>query len=185
MTILSRDSLSDSDLKEVSRVINPRSVSAKKARARGARARRHPEDARQVSKFERASFQLQAFPVPLSECFNNFGKRRIDSERYTAWKGETDNHLRRKYEHLLGTPYRATFMGPTRVRYYVKRPDNRMRDLDNLLKALNDALTRNHIIEDDSKIVDLGIAWSESEMITGCVYVEIESVQTGIIREAV
>lgn len=172
MTTLTTNSLSDSELMDTARVI-ARSKSAKKAARNRKAALMRREDALQASKFERASFQLQTFPVPLSDCFNNFGKRRIASKEYTAWKSKTDTHLRREYEEILGTPYRATFMGPVRVRYYVKRPDNRRRDLDNLLKSLNDTLSRNHIVEDDSFIVDLGIRWSSIPM--ECeVLVEIE-----------
>lgn len=39
------------------------------------------------------------------------------------------------------------------------RPDNRRRDLDNLLKAVLDALTHAGVYEDDHLICDLRICW--------------------------
>ena len=41
------------------------------------------------------------------------------------------------------------------------RPDNRRRDLDNLLKATLDALAHAGVYKDDSQIVDLRIYWAE------------------------
>jgi crossover junction endodeoxyribonuclease RusA len=41
------------------------------------------------------------------------------------------------------------------------RPDNRKRDLDNLLKAALDGCTHAGVWEDDSNIVDLRIYWAE------------------------
>jgi crossover junction endodeoxyribonuclease RusA len=40
------------------------------------------------------------------------------------------------------------------------RPDNRVRDLDNLLKATLDSLTHAGVYNDDSQIVDLRIYWA-------------------------
>lgn len=42
------------------------------------------------------------------------------------------------------------------------RPDNRRRDLDNLLKAVLDGLTHAGVWDDDSNIVDLRIYWAEN-----------------------
>jgi len=41
------------------------------------------------------------------------------------------------------------------------RPDNRRRDLDNLLKAALDGCTHAGVWKDDSNIVDLRIYWAE------------------------
>jgi crossover junction endodeoxyribonuclease RusA len=42
------------------------------------------------------------------------------------------------------------------------RPDNRRRDLDNLLKAVLDGCTHAGVWEDDSNIVDLRIYWADT-----------------------
>lgn len=153
--------------------VQARSLIGKKARRRAALVRR---DEAVAGKCRNVAFQLQAFPVRLSDCFNNFGRRRIASVKYKTWQSATDTHLVRAHRDVLGTPFGPTVSGPVRVRFYVKRPDNRARDLDNLTKSLCDLLTRNHIIEDDSKIVDLGIAWARAEIPNDCfVHVEVEA----------
>lgn len=53
-----------------------------------------------------------------------------------------------------------TLIGPVEVEIEAFRPDNRKRDLDNLLKAALDALTHAEIFEDDSQIADLRIFWA-------------------------
>lgn len=52
------------------------------------------------------------------------------------------------------------------------RPDNRRRDLDNLLKAILDALAHAGVYLDDSQIVDLRIYWAEEK--SGKVIVTLE-----------
>ena len=42
------------------------------------------------------------------------------------------------------------------------KPDNRRRDLDNLLKAVLDGCTHAGVWEDDSNIVDLRIYWADT-----------------------
>lgn len=48
-----------------------------------------------------------------------------------------------------------------KVEIVAYRPDNRRRDLDNLLKAPLDALTNAQMWKDDSQIKDLRIRWAE------------------------
>ena len=54
------------------------------------------------------------------------------------------------------------------------RPDNRRRDLDNLLKAVLDGCTHAGVWEDDSNIVDLRIYWAET--IGGMLKVKVSEV---------
>ena len=54
------------------------------------------------------------------------------------------------------------------------RPDNRRRDLDNLLKAILDALTHAGVWVDDGLIVDLRIYWADS--IGGMLKVKVSEV---------
>ena len=46
------------------------------------------------------------------------------------------------------------FKGKVKVVREMYPPDNRRRDEDNIVKALNDALTRSSVIKDDCQIVD-------------------------------
>jgi crossover junction endodeoxyribonuclease RusA len=48
---------------------------------------------------------------------------------------------------------------PIKVEIVAYRPDRRLRDLDNLLKAPLDALTHAQVWKDDSQIRDLRIKW--------------------------
>jgi crossover junction endodeoxyribonuclease RusA len=54
------------------------------------------------------------------------------------------------------------------------RPDNRKRDLDNLLKAVLDSLTHAGVWTDDGLIVDLRIYWAPS--IAGMLKIHIQEV---------
>lgn len=101
-------------------------------------------------------------PLPLSRCFVNvFRNGRADSGDYVAWKFDTDRHLRKFHPYAIGAKGRPVIAGDVTVRVFVKRPDKRRRDLDNLHKAALDTLSRNHVIEDDSRIVDLRIRWDD------------------------
>jgi Holliday junction resolvase RusA-like endonuclease len=177
MTTLCREGLSPDQLERARQLIEGRSRASKKAA-------RSFKKARQGAALTRVTFQLPLMPVPLHACFINkkHGRGRYESPRYTTWKDQTDAYVRGLYhEHLNDGPI---IPGQVRVRYFVKRPDNRKRDLDNMLKALNDTLTRLGVIEDDSCIVDLGIAWTESRDVEA-VLVEVEGVDVGagVIRE--
>jgi len=54
----------------------------------------------------------------------------------------------------------AQYKGKMKVEIEAFRPDNRRRDLDNLLKAVLDGCTHAGVWEDDSNIVDLRIYWA-------------------------
>jgi crossover junction endodeoxyribonuclease RusA len=66
------------------------------------------------------------------------------------------------------------YTGKLKVTIEAFRPDNRRRDLDNLLKAVLDSLTHAGVWEDDNLIVDLRIYWADS--IGGMLKVNIEEV---------
>jgi crossover junction endodeoxyribonuclease RusA len=66
------------------------------------------------------------------------------------------------------------YQGKLKVQIEAWRPDNRRRDLDNLLKAVLDSLTHAGVWEDDGNIIDLRIYWAES--IGGMLKVNIQEV---------
>lgn len=146
-------------------------------RSRSIKARRNQARVSELAEEVKCiSFQLPAMPPPLSACFNNFGRRRIESVRYRTWKVATDQYVSLFWSAVTGTGTEPRVKGPVKVCYWIKRPDNRKRDLDNLCKALNDTLTRLRVIEDDSMIYDQRIAWTDSTLFEAPVLVEIESV---------
>jgi crossover junction endodeoxyribonuclease RusA len=65
--------------------------------------------------------------------------------------------------------------GQLRVEVEAFRPDNRKRDLDNLLKAILDGLAHGGVYLDDSQIVDLRIYWALEK--GGKVVVSIEEIK--------
>lgn len=65
--------------------------------------------------------------------------------------------------------------GPIKMEIVAFRPDNRKRDLDNLLKAVLDGMAKALIYEDDSQIRDLRILWGDT--IGGMLKVKIEEMQ--------
>ena len=67
------------------------------------------------------------------------------------------------------------YEGKLKVTIEAWRPDNRRRDLDNLLKAVLDALTHAGVWTDDGLIVDLRIYWAEN--IAGMLKIKIEEVK--------
>jgi crossover junction endodeoxyribonuclease RusA len=71
--------------------------------------------------------------------------------------------IQRGAKHLTGT---------MKVVIEAWRPDKRKRDLDNLLKAVLDALKHAGVYEDDSLIVDLRIYWAPE--IAGMLKIKIE-----------
>lgn len=66
------------------------------------------------------------------------------------------------------------YAGKLKVTIEAWRPDNRKRDLDNLLKAVLDSLTHAGVWADDGLIVDLRIYWAPD--IGGMLKVKIEEV---------
>ena len=91
------------------------------------------------------------FPPSVNSLFP--GKvRRFKSKQYTAW-------IARAKEMLDGQDF-TCFEHPVRVAYLFGRPDNRKRDLDNLLKAPNDFLVSHGVIGDDSLIHRISAEWA-------------------------
>jgi Holliday junction resolvase RusA-like endonuclease len=67
--------------------------------------------------------------------------------------------------------------GDVSVEILVIKPDRRRRDLDNMAKSIIDALVLNGVIDDDSLIQKILLAW-HSDNLGGC-HVEIRSHSLG------
>jgi len=68
-----------------------------------------------------------------------------------------------------------TITGPIKVEIVAYRPDNRKRDLDNLLKAALDGMAKGLVYEDDAQIRDLRIRWADT--IGGMLKIKIEEIK--------
>lgn len=71
-------------------------------------------------------------------------------------KVKTKKHREYLDAHIWDSP-KKSIEGPVRVVYEATYPDGRRRDIDNLLKPLNDLLQSMGVVHDDSQIVDLRI----------------------------
>ena len=70
------------------------------------------------------------------------------------------------------------FKGPLRVAVRLAPPDRRRRDIDNVCKALFDALTHAGVWEDDRQIMELEMAM-DAPVKGGSVKLEIEAMENG------
>ncbi|MBQ9536595.1 MAG: RusA family crossover junction endodeoxyribonuclease [Desulfovibrionaceae bacterium] len=54
---------------------------------------------------------------------------------------------------------RAKITGPIALIIYLRPPDNHRRDIDNYIKAINDALTKGNVWDDDSQVKSFLPQW--------------------------
>lgn len=84
------------------------------------------------------------------------------SSEWAAWFKATVRFMREQNAKV------KRFDGPVRVEYIVARPDNRRRDVTNLIKPLDDMLEDLGVVDNDCQIVDCRIAWdTESRVANG------------------
>lgn len=103
-------------------------------------------------------FRLPAPPSANRMFKNNYGKTgrvRSDTEAYRDWKSQVDWMLR----HQGGIRTPPLFDGYVIVLIGVER-SNALADIDNLTKALLDALVRAGVIKDDSLVLGVATAWN-------------------------
>lgn len=99
------------------------------------------------------------YPPVLNHLYANVpGKGRVKSERYRQWANAAGWELQAQRP----TPV----AGPVNVSILLGRPDRRRRDLDGTSKAPLDLLVRHGVIEDDSLVQSLTLAWAK---VSGCV----------------
>lgn len=103
----------------------------------------------------KAAFTTIDLPWPISAnaLTKNVGKRRADSERYTAWKAEAGAELLKQRPKAVEGHY-AAYMR-------MSRKDNRRRDLSNHYKCVSDLLVEHGVIEDDSLEAKVTLEWSD------------------------
>jgi len=120
-----------------------------------------------MSKNENAITLTLPWPPSVNKYWRTFqGRMIISAEGRSYRKAVADQVLiQRGAKH---------YMGKLRVNIEAFRPDNRRRDLDNLLKAVLDGCTHAGVWEDDSNIVDLRIYWADS--IGGMLKVKVSEV---------
>jgi crossover junction endodeoxyribonuclease RusA len=93
------------------------------------------------------------WPPAVNNLYRNAGKRRIKTERYTAWTRAAALHLLAQ-----GCP---GLKGHFCISIECSPPDRRKRDLDGLAKAPLDLLVSCGVIEDDSLARRIILAWSD------------------------
>ena len=126
---------------------------------------KHLEDV--ISKNENAITLTLPWPPSVNKYWRTFqGRMIISAEGRSYRKAVADQVLiQRGAKH---------YTGKLCVVIEAFRPDNRRRDLDNLLKAVLDGCTHAGVWEDDSNIVDLRIYWAET--IGGMLKVKVSEV---------
>jgi crossover junction endodeoxyribonuclease RusA len=94
------------------------------------------------------------WPPSVNRYWRTFQGRMIISAEGRAYREAVADHV-------LKQRGAKNLAGKLVVEIEAWRPDNRRRDLDNLLKAALDGCTNAGVWEDDSNIVDLRIYWAE------------------------
>ena len=86
-------------------------------------------------------------------------RRRYKSKQYEKWEGLARNALRTQKWTAFGPE-------PLQITYTLGRPDKRRRDANNYLKAVDDFLTHEGVIADDSWIWRGIFEWGKSDGVT-------------------
>jgi crossover junction endodeoxyribonuclease RusA len=108
------------------------------------------------------------FPPSVNTYWRTFNGRMLISKKGREYrKAVADQVLIQK-----GAKH---YQGKVKMTIEAWRPDERKRDLDNLLKAPLDALTHAGVYVDDQLIVDLRIFWAEDK--GGKLKVKIEEIK--------
>ena len=97
------------------------------------------------------------YPPSLWALYRGWGKGRNKTERYKTW-------LRAAGNEILATPreLRQPITGQFTLCALAGRPDKRLRDLDNIMKACCDLLQAHGLVENDCRAQSISVAWSPS-----------------------
>lgn len=112
------------------------------------------------------------FPPSVNAIWRRVGRKTLLSAPARRYRGQVVQRLLQQFGKLpkVGT-------GPLAVTIRACRPDARRRDLDNLPKAILDALTHAGLWGDDSQIEHLAICWAP--LARAGVFVNVEPVIGG------
>ncbi len=94
------------------------------------------------------------YPPSLWKLYNGFGRKRHKSDEYKGWLGEALVEIVRAKQ----TPIAGKFS----ISILVGRPDERQRDLDNIVKPVLDALQNHKLVISDHLAESITIAWSST-----------------------
>lgn len=108
------------------------------------------------------------FPPSVNTYWRNFQGRMLISKKGREYRAAVA-------EQVLIQKAAKHYTGKVRMSIEAWRPDERRRDLDNLLKAPLDALTHAGVYMDDHLIVDLRIYWADEK--GGQLKVKIEEIK--------
>jgi crossover junction endodeoxyribonuclease RusA len=108
------------------------------------------------------------FPPSVNTYWRNFNGRMLISKKGRDYRQAVADQvlIQRGAKH---------YQGKVKMTIEAWRPDERKRDLDNLLKAPLDALTHAGVYMDDQLIVDLRIYWADEK--GGKLKVKIEEIK--------
>jgi crossover junction endodeoxyribonuclease RusA len=91
------------------------------------------------------------YPPSANKIWRRSGKRIHRSTQYVDWlEAEGWNIINQR---------QGGVSGPYRLAIFAVRPDRRRRDIDNLLKPLNDLLVSVGVVDDDSDAQSIHLEW--------------------------
>lgn len=95
------------------------------------------------------------FPVSVNKMYRNASKGRKKTDRYRVWLRAAMNEIitQRVQWRVPRVP------GKINVAIQIERKDNRKRDIDNLIKCCLDVMVEMNVIDDDSNVEALSIAY--------------------------
>jgi crossover junction endodeoxyribonuclease RusA len=124
------------------------------------------------------------FSLPYPPSVNHYWSTTSRGRMYVSRRGK-DYRTASAIALLMQRVPRDGIAGPLRVSLVANPPDRKRRDLDNVLKALLDAIVAANVIEDDSNIHDLRIV--RGSVVPGgsvAVHIHAESSETELARRS-
>lgn len=107
------------------------------------------------------------YPPSANHLWRNVSGKTLKSEEYRKWLALASALVMSQRPKAVRGGYSLTVIAT--------RPDNRRRDLDNLIKPVSDLLKFSGVIEDDSLARSIFIGWSDEGVVRdGCIIAQIE-----------